>query len=103
MAKIYAPNPKFDGVTAGVSFSQGVGECENVKLLAWFRKKGYRVEEPLPPTEEPLPPAATPKGSSKAQTAPSGTTKKVKSEVAEDDSAANSPPEAPVGGSSSPA
>ena len=45
MAKIYAPNKDYTGISAGVHFSQGVGECTNPYLLAWFRAKGYTVEE----------------------------------------------------------
>lgn len=45
MAKIYAPNKDYTGISAGVHFSQGVGECTNPYLLAWFKSKGYTVEE----------------------------------------------------------
>lgn len=45
MAKIYAPNEQYTGISAGVHFSQGVGECTNPYLLAWFKSKGYTVEE----------------------------------------------------------
>lgn len=44
MAKLYAPNKKYTGVTAGVAFAAGVGECDTEHLLKWFRTKGYRVE-----------------------------------------------------------
>ena len=45
MAKIYAPNKDYTGISAGVHFSQGVGECTNPYLIDWFRARGYRVEE----------------------------------------------------------
>ena len=45
MAKIYAPNRDYTGFSAGVHFSQGVGECTDPYLLAWFKSKGYTVEE----------------------------------------------------------
>lgn len=46
MAKIYAPNKQYVGVSAGISFINGVGECSNPYLLDWFRSKGYEIEEP---------------------------------------------------------
>ena len=46
MAKVYAPNKQYVGVSAGVSFVNGVGECTNPYLLDWFKSKGYRIEEP---------------------------------------------------------
>ena len=45
MAKIYAPNKDYTGISAGVHFSQGVGECTDPYLLGWFKSKGYTVEE----------------------------------------------------------
>ncbi len=45
MAKIYAPNERYAGVTAGVSFSNGVGETEDKWLMQWFESKGYKVVE----------------------------------------------------------
>jgi hypothetical protein len=45
MAKIYAPNKQYDGVSASVSFAKGVGETENPTLIAWFNGHGYTVEE----------------------------------------------------------
>lgn len=43
MAKVYAPNKAYNGITATVRFLQGEGETDNPKLLKWFEKKGYRV------------------------------------------------------------
>jgi hypothetical protein len=56
MAKIYAPNKAYTGVSASVSFVGGVGESDNPALLEWFREHGYTVVEPEAAT---LPPAPT--------------------------------------------
>lgn len=45
MAKIYAPNKQYTGISAGVPFSAGAAECEDATLLNWFREHGYRIEE----------------------------------------------------------
>lgn len=45
MAKIYAPNGRYTGISAGVSFSNGVGKTEDKWLIQWFRNRGYEVEE----------------------------------------------------------
>jgi hypothetical protein len=47
MAKIYSPNKQYTGISAGVVFSQGVGETTNEYLIDWFKKRGYDVEEDL--------------------------------------------------------
>ena len=46
MAKIYAPNKQYDGISASVAFAKGVGETDNPALLDWFKGHGYTVEEP---------------------------------------------------------
>ncbi|MGE7916320.1 Rho termination factor N-terminal domain-containing protein [Lysinibacillus xylanilyticus] len=55
MAKIYAPNKAYNGITATVRFINGEGNTDNPKLLKWFTKKGYSVEkvqtEELPEVE----------------------------------------------------
>ena len=43
MAKIYAPNKNYTGVSASVSFVQGVGETDSDYLLKWFANHGYTV------------------------------------------------------------
>lgn len=43
MAKIYAPNKDYTGVSASVPFANGVGETSNPVLLAWFREHGYTI------------------------------------------------------------
>lgn len=45
MAKIKAPNEQYTGVSAGVSFVNGVGECDDPERLKWFVRSGYMVEE----------------------------------------------------------
>lgn len=45
MAKVYAPNKKYAGVSATVAFVNGVGETDNADLLAWFERNGYTVEQ----------------------------------------------------------
>jgi hypothetical protein len=45
MAKVLAPNKQYDGFSATIKFSQGVGECTDPLLLDWFRNHGYTVEE----------------------------------------------------------
>lgn len=47
MAKIYAPNKAYTGVSAGVPFINGVGETEEPRILDWFRDHGYKVEDPV--------------------------------------------------------
>lgn len=44
MAKIYAPNKRYTGLIAGVSFVDGVGETDNQYYINWFEEKGYIVE-----------------------------------------------------------
>lgn len=44
MVKIFAPNKQFTGVSASVSFVNGVGECSNPYLLEWFQRHGYGLE-----------------------------------------------------------
>lgn len=51
MSKIYAPNRQYTGVTASVNFVNGVGETEDVYLLAYFAEKGYSVGESFPDEE----------------------------------------------------
>lgn len=46
MAKIYAPNKEYSGVTASVAFTKGTGETEKPELLDWFREHGYKVVVP---------------------------------------------------------
>lgn len=52
MAKIYAPVKDYNGISAGVSFREGIGECSSPYLLKWFREHGYKVEEMQEPVED---------------------------------------------------
>jgi hypothetical protein len=45
MAKIYAPNKQYTGISASVAFAKGVGETDNPTLIEWFIEHGYEVEE----------------------------------------------------------
>ena len=45
MTNIHAPNERYTGLIAGVSFIDGVGETEDKYLINWFIEKGYRVEK----------------------------------------------------------
>lgn len=45
MAKVYAPNKDYNGVTASVPFTNGVGFSSNPYLLDWFKEHGYKVED----------------------------------------------------------
>ena len=58
MARIYTPNPIYNGTSASVAFQQGVGETDDPNLIAWFQSRGYRVELPqeAPPVEPPQAP-----------------------------------------------
>ncbi|MGG4397237.1 hypothetical protein ABEX25_23310 [Paenibacillus thiaminolyticus] len=69
MAKVYAPNQQYTGVSASVPFINGVGETDNPHLLEWFENRGYTVERlEKEPEKEPEgtddktaePPAETP-------------------------------------------
>lgn len=44
MAKIHAPNKQYCGVSASVTFVNGVGETADPHLIEWFKSKGYKVE-----------------------------------------------------------
>ena len=51
MAKIFAPNKDYTGVSAGVPFVKGVGETEKEHVIEWFKSKGYKVDEEIQETE----------------------------------------------------
>ncbi|MBP1999751.1 hypothetical protein J2Z69_000770 [Paenibacillus shirakamiensis] len=48
MKKVYARNKQYTGISAGVSFVDGVGETDNKNVLEWFEDHGYEVEESIP-------------------------------------------------------
>lgn len=45
MAKIFAPNKQYTGLSAGVAFAKGKAETDNPHLIEWFRVHGYQVED----------------------------------------------------------
>lgn len=45
MAKIIAPNKEYTGISASVSFVNGVGETDKPELIDWFKLHGYEVVE----------------------------------------------------------
>lgn len=51
MAKVYAPNKQYTGVSAGVAFVNGVGETSDPYLLKWLEDHGYEVEKEKKPTK----------------------------------------------------
>lgn len=55
MAKIFAPNKEYGGISAGIQFSMGVGETSNPHLIEWFKSKGYTVELDAAELELPVP------------------------------------------------
>lgn len=50
--KIYAPVTSTNGVYASVRFVNGVGQTDDPRLIEYFRKKGYRLEEEEKPIDE---------------------------------------------------
>ena len=52
MAVIKSPNQEYTGISAGVTFVNGVGNTDNENLIEWFRDHGYEVEEDTEDTEE---------------------------------------------------
>lgn len=45
MAKIFAPNNQYTGISASVRFVNGVGETSDPHLIKWFQERGYKVVE----------------------------------------------------------
>lgn len=43
MAKVFAPNKYYTGISANVVFKDGVGETSDPRLIEWFKAKGYTV------------------------------------------------------------
>lgn len=53
MPKIYAPNKQYTGISASVTFVNGVGETSDPHLIQWFREHGYTVVEDEEKEEKP--------------------------------------------------
>ncbi|MFL0194824.1 hypothetical protein ACJDU8_04440 [Clostridium sp. WILCCON 0269] len=47
MARIYSKNEKYNGISAGVNFVNGVGETHIPHLISWFYENGYAVIEKM--------------------------------------------------------
>ena len=45
--KIIAPNKNYTGISAGVAFANGVGDCSNPDTINWFEQHGYDIKESL--------------------------------------------------------
>ncbi|WP_395704818.1 hypothetical protein [Rhodococcus ruber] len=45
--KVHTPVAGFTGTVVGVRFTDGVGETDSATALSYFRRKGYRLEEPV--------------------------------------------------------
>lgn len=45
MAIIKSPNEQYTGVSASVLFVNGEAKTDDLKLIEWFKSKGYTVEE----------------------------------------------------------
>lgn len=43
--KIYSPNKQYTGISASVTFVNGVGETDSPHLINWFKEHGYTVGE----------------------------------------------------------
>lgn len=75
MAKIIAPNQNYSGISAGVVFYDGEGQCEDARLLDWFEVRGYKVihegktrdSETEPEKEQSIEPKAEEKVEQKAE------------------------------------
>ena len=48
MAKVFTPLKDYNGISASVTFVNGVGETDNENLLEWFEERGYTVEREKP-------------------------------------------------------
>ena len=45
MAEVRTPVEGFTGISAGVNFTDGVGETDDAAALAYFRTAGYEVAD----------------------------------------------------------
>ena len=52
--KIYAPVKDFSGFRNNVRFTNGVGETDDTRVVAWFETHGYTVEKGEDLPQEPV-------------------------------------------------
>lgn len=76
MAKVYTPLKDYNGISASVTFVNGVGETDNENLLEWFEEKGYTVERDEKPKR-------AKKAKDETEEISDGATEEVAEEVAE--------------------
>lgn len=52
--KVETPVRTYNGLSAGVPFTQGIGYTDNEAAITWFKSKGYKVTkvEEVPVKEE---------------------------------------------------
>nr|DAJ70586.1 MAG TPA: HeH/LEM domain [Caudoviricetes sp.] len=43
MARIYAKDNKYNGISAGINFVNGVGVSTDSRLISWFEENGYHI------------------------------------------------------------
>lgn len=84
MAKVYTPLEDYNGISASVTFVNGVGETDNENLLEWFEERGYTVEREEKPKRGKKTKGATEETSEEtSEGATEETTEGVAEEVAE--------------------
>lgn len=66
MAKILTPNKDYSGISASVSFVNGVGYTDDEDLISWFEEHGYEVEVENTEVENKPKGKSKPKSSAKA-------------------------------------
>lgn len=52
MATITAPVKEFNGVVAGVNFTDGKADTDNESAIAYFERQGYGVDKPAEDNDE---------------------------------------------------
>jgi hypothetical protein len=52
MAVIKAPNEKYNGVSASLTFVNGQAKTDDAWLIQWFKEQGYEVVEDEKPKKK---------------------------------------------------
>lgn len=47
MSRIYCKNKRYNGISAGINFVDGVGISDDSRLLSWFTENGYIIMKDL--------------------------------------------------------